>query len=59
MSLRLFLSNLKLGRWGLVAWAGIIFLYALLTMSLYPTMKSLDIVSYLNEIPDALKAAFG
>ncbi len=59
MSLRLFLSNLKLSRWGLVAWAGIIFLYALLTMSLYPTMKSLDILGYMNEIPDALKAAFG
>ena len=59
MSWRLFLSNLKLSRWGLVAWAGIIFLYALLTMSLYPTMKSLDIFGYMNEIPDALKAVFG
>ncbi len=61
MSLRLFLSNLKLGRWGLLAWATLIFLYGVLTMYLYPTMaqSDIDIMSYLNSLPDALKAAFG
>lgn len=61
MSLRLFLSNLKLGRWGLLAWAILIFLYGVLTMSLYPTMvkADIDILSYLNALPDAMKAAFG
>jgi ABC-2 type transport system permease protein len=59
LSLRLFLSNLKLSRWGLVAWSGILFLYALLTMSLYPTMESMDILGYINEMPEAMKAAFG
>ncbi len=58
MSLRLFLSNLKLSRWGLVAWAGIIFLYGVLTMYLYPTMTE-DILGYLNSLPEAMKAAFG
>jgi|TARA_B100000315_G_C14434415_1_gene521700 ABC-2 type transport system permease protein len=59
LSLRLFLNNLKLGRWGLLAWTVIIFLYALLTMSLYPTMKSTDIFSSINEMPEAFQAAFG
>lgn len=59
MSLKLFLSNLKLSRWGLVAWSGILFLYALLTMYLYPTIESMDILGYLNALPEAMKAAFG
>jgi len=61
LSLRLFLSNLKLGRWGLMAWAGIIFLYGILTMSVYPTIaeSSIDIMGYMNELPEAAKAAFG
>jgi len=61
LSLRLFLSNLKLSRWGLVAWSGIIFLYGVLTMYLYPTMTegTIDILAYLNSLPEALKAAFG
>ncbi len=58
MSLRLFLSNLKLSRWGLVAWSSIIFLYGVLTMYLYPTMTE-DILGYLNSLPEAMKAAFG
>jgi len=61
LSLRLFLSNLKLSRWGLIAWAGIIFLYGVLTMYLYPTMTegTMDILAYLNSLPEALKAALG
>jgi ABC-2 type transport system permease protein len=59
--MRLFLSNLKLGRWGIIAWGILIFLYGILTMYLYPTMtqSSLDILGYINALPDAMKAAFG
>ncbi len=59
MSLKLFLSSLKLSRWGLMAWVGIIFLYGVLTMSIYPTIESMDILGYMNELPEAMKAAFG
>jgi len=61
MSLRLFLSNLKLSRWGLVAWSTLIFLYGILTMYLYPTMaeSSINIWGYLNSLPEAMKAALG
>ena len=61
MSIKLFLSTLKLGRWGLVAWLTLIFLYGVLTMYLYPTMgeSTIDIMGYLNSLPDAMKAAFG
>jgi len=60
VSLKIFLSNLKMSRWGIISWSGIIFLYGILTMYLYPTMKgSTEILGYINELPDALKAAFG
>ena len=61
MSMKLFLSNLKLSRWGILAWGILIFLYGILTMYLYPTMteSSLDILGYINALPDAMKAAFG
>lgn len=61
MSLKLFFSNLKLGRWGIATWAILIFLYGILTMYLFPTMGDANesILSYLNQLPDAMKAAFG
>jgi len=61
MSMKLFLSNLKFGRWGILAWGILIFLYGILAMYLYPTMtgSSLDILGYINALPDAMKAAFG
>ncbi|MFH1662872.1 MAG: ABC transporter permease subunit [Chloroflexota bacterium] len=61
MSIKLFLSNLKLSYWGIFAWGVLIFLYGILTMYLYPTMtqSSLDILGYINALPDAMKAAFG
>ena len=61
MSLKVFLSNLKLSRWGIISWSGIIFLYGILTMYLYPTIKdsSIDMLSYINSLPEAMKAAFG
>ena len=58
MSLKLFLSSLKLSRWGLIAWVVLIFLYGVLTMYLYPTVTE-DILGYLNSLPEAMKAAFG
>lgn len=61
MSLRLFLGNLKLGRWGLVAWGALIFLYGLLMMYLYPTIveSATGIIDYMDSMPEAMKAAFG
>ncbi len=61
MSLRLFLSNLKLGRGGLIAWAVLIFLYGWLMMALYPSISesSSAIMEYMETLPEAFKAAFG
>lgn len=61
MSVKLFISNLKLGRWGLLTWSVLIFLYGVLTMYLFPTMgeANINILQYLNELPEAMKAAFG
>ena len=61
MSFSLFLSNLKLGRWGILSWTVLIFLYALLTMYLYPSFaeSNVDLLEYINGLPEALKAAFG
>lgn len=61
MSWSLFLSNLKLSRWGIMAWAVILFLYGLLTIYIYPTISgsSSAILEYINSLPEVLKAAFG
>ena len=61
MNLRLFLSNLKMGRGGLIAWTGLILLYALFAVSLYPTVHKgiADIIVYYNTLPEALKAMVG
>lgn len=61
MSLRLFLSNLKLGRWGLIAWVVLLFLYGWLTMALYPSMaeSASAITDYMEKLPEVFKAAFG
>ena len=61
MSLKILTSNLKLGRWGILAWSGIVFLYALFVVYLYPIVSesSQEIMGYINSLPDAFKAAFG
>ena len=61
MSLKILTSNLKLGRWGILAWSGIVFLYALFVVYLYPIISesSQEIMNYINSLPDAFKAAFG
>ncbi|MBA7586106.1 hypothetical protein ES708_28102 [subsurface metagenome] len=50
-----------MSRWGIISWSGIIFLYGILTMYLYPTVKdsSADMLGYINSLPEAMKAAFG
>ncbi|XUW99771.1 MAG: ABC transporter permease subunit [Dehalogenimonas sp.] len=61
MNVRLFLANLKLSRGGIFAWGFLIFLYALLTMYLYPTVADSSgvLISYLASMPKAMLAAFG
>jgi ABC-2 type transport system permease protein len=45
----------------MLAWSGIVFLYALFVVYLYPIISesSLDMMAYINSLPDAFKAAFG
>lgn len=59
--MRLFLSNLKLSRWGIVAWAGLMGIYALFTMYLYPNMKESfgEYAAIMERLPQALKEAMG
>ncbi len=61
MSWSLFTSNLKLSRWGITAWAVILFLYGLLTLYIYPSISGSTsaILEYINSLPEVLKAAFG
>ena len=61
MSLKILVSNLKLGKWGILAWSGIVFLYALFVIYLYPIISesSLDMVGYINSLPESFRAAFG
>jgi ABC-2 type transport system permease protein len=61
MSIKIFISNISLNRWGIIAWSVIVFIYAIFVMYLYPVVSesSLDIVGYLEALPDAMKAALG
>jgi len=61
MSLKIFLSNLKLNRWGILSWSISIFIYALFVIYLYPLISesSINILGYLEAMPDAMKAAIG
>ncbi len=59
MSLHLFLSHLKAGRWGLVAWSGLMGLYALLIFYLYPTMKAAGYEQMFEKLPESIKALAG
>jgi ABC-2 type transport system permease protein len=59
--MRLFLSNLKMSRGGLIAWGSLIFLYGLFAIYLYPTVSksTMDYIGYIASMPEALRAAFG
>jgi len=59
MSLHLFLSHLKAGRWGLVAWSVLMGLYALLIFYLYPTMKAAGYEQLFEKMPESIKALAG
>jgi len=59
MSLHLFLRHLKAGRWGLVAWSGLMGLYALLVFYLYPTMKAAGYEQMFEKLPESIKALAG
>ena len=59
MSLHLFLSHLKAGRWGLVAWSVLMALYALLVFYLYPTMKAAGYEQMFEKMPESLKVLAG
>lgn len=61
MSIRLFLSNLKLGRWGLIAWVVLLFLYGWLTMALYPSISESApaITDYMGTLPESFLAGLG
>ena len=59
MSLPLFLSHLKAGRWGLVAWSGLMAVYALFTFWLYPTMKEAGYEQMFEKLPESIKALAG
>jgi ABC-2 type transport system permease protein len=60
MNLALFLSNLKSSRGGMIAWGAFGFLFGLLVMYLYPSVKGVSgITEYLENMPEQLKAAFG
>ena len=59
MSLHLFLSHLRAGRWGLVAWSGLMGLYALLVFYLYPTMKAAGYEQMFENLPESIRALAG
>jgi ABC-2 type transport system permease protein len=61
MKLSLFLSNLKLSRGTLIAWCGLILLYGVFAVYLYPVISksNMDYISYIASLPEAMRAAFG
>ncbi|MBU2008622.1 MAG: ABC transporter permease [Chloroflexi bacterium] len=59
MSPHLFLSHLRAARWGLVAWSGLMGLYALLVFYLYPVMKEAGYEQMFEKMPESIKAMAG
>jgi len=61
VKLSLFLSNLKLSRGTLIAWCGLIALYGVFAVYLYPVVSksNMDYLSYIASLPEAMRAAFG
>jgi len=61
MKLSLFLSNLKLSRGTLIAWCGLILLYAIFAAYLYPVVSksNMDYISYIASMPEAMRAGIG
>jgi ABC-2 type transport system permease protein len=59
--LRLFLSNLKMSRGGLIAWSLLILIYGLFAVYMFPTVSSstMDYIGYIASLPESLRAAMG
>ena len=59
--MRLFLSNLKLGRGGLIAWSLLILIYGLFAVYMFPTVSgsTMDYIGYIASLPESLRAAMG
>ncbi|MBI4295179.1 MAG: ABC transporter permease subunit [Chloroflexi bacterium] len=56
----LFLAHLKMGRWGVVAWAGSFFVFGLFVMYMHPFMAGAEgMSSYVENLPEAIKIAGG
>ena len=60
MSLHLFLLNLKLGRFGLVAWAAFLGAYGALVVYLYPSIdEASGLIEQLEGLPQGARRAIG
>lgn len=59
--MKIFLSNLKMSRWGIVTWSTLIFLYGILTVYIFPTVQDSTqaIAGYMESLPEPMKAMFG
>lgn len=59
--MRLFLSNIKLGRGGLITWACLILLYGLFAVYLFPVVSksTMDYIKYISALPEAMRTAVG
>ena len=59
--MKLFLSNLKIGRGGLIAWSLLILIYGLFSVYMYPTVagSTMDYIGYIASLPESMRAAMG
>ncbi len=59
--MKLFISNLRMGRGGLIAWSLLILIYGLFAVYMYPTVarSTLDYVGYVASMPESMRLAMG
>ncbi len=59
--MRLFLSNLKMGRGGLITWMSLLLIYGLFAIYMYPTVSksNMDYLSYIASMPEAMRMGLG
>ncbi len=59
--MKLFFSNLKMGRGGLIAWSLLLLIYGLFAVYMYPTISAstMDYIGYIASLPEGLRAAMG
>jgi ABC-2 type transport system permease protein len=60
-TVKLFISNLRMARGGLIAWSALILVYGLFAVYLYPTVagSTLDYVGYIASMPESMRLAMG